>query len=104
MTFNTKSLIFIAVVIALILVAGATLYINQNKTGVLSREEAGKIAIDFINQAIQEDVTASLVEVSEESGVYKIDLQVKENPYTSYITKDGKILFSQGFAVEEASQ
>jgi hypothetical protein len=38
-------------------------------------------------------------EVKEVSGVYKFGLTINSQPYTSYITKDGKLLFASGFDV-----
>jgi hypothetical protein len=96
-----KKSILISFVIGFLL-GGTILYLFPPGLGEkeLSPQQAGQKAINFVNEHITEDVTASLVGVSEESGVYKIDLKIGENKYTSYITKDGKILFSQGFAVE----
>ncbi len=96
-----KTLIVFAVGI---LIGGGAFYGFQYSQGDISAQEAGERAINFINERIQENVTASLVSVEEKSGVYEINLKIEENDYTSYITKDGKILFSQGFALEELPQ
>jgi len=87
------------------MIGGAGVYLLQNQnqnSGILSSQQAAQTAMDFINQTIEEEnVTASLMDVIEESGVYKIHLKIAESEYESYITKDGKILFSFGFDVEE---
>ena len=73
------------------------LWQNQNNGGP-SLNEVGKLAIDFINQAIEQDnATASLLNVTEESGVYKIHLKIGDAEYDSFMTKDGKYLFSSAF-------
>lgn len=97
-----KNSILIAIIIIGTLVAGALLYIEQGKTEILSSQEAAEKAMDFINQSIEgEGVTASLLDVTEKSNVYKIHLKIEEIEYESYITKDGKLLFPNAFNLEE---
>ncbi len=101
-----KNLIPLAIVVAGLLIAGALIYINQGKvekvSGLLSPQQAVEMAINFINQnLLEEGLAAVLVNVSEESGVYKIHLKIGEDEYDSYVTKDGKILFIQGINIEE---
>jgi len=103
----SKNLIPIAIIIAGLLIAGALVYINQGKVTEkvsenLSPQEAAEKAIDYINQnLLEEGTTASLVNVVEENGVYKFRLKIGENEYDSYITKNGKLLFTEGFDLEE---
>ena len=109
MTINlNKNLIPIAIIVAGALIAGAFIYINQatNEGGnALSLEAAAEKAMVFINQSIQEEnVTASLIDVVEESGLYRIHLKIAETEYDSYITKDGKFLFASGFNLENQGQ
>jgi len=94
----TEFLIPAAIIIAGLLIAQGLYSIDKGKVpGALSPEKAGEKTIDFINQvALKGQATASLVEVIEESGLYKIRLKIEENEYESYVTKDGKILFPQG--------
>jgi len=73
----------------------------QNQKGELSPAAAADKAIEFINTHIEEGVTASLINVSEESGVYKINLQIADQEYESYVTRDGKILFSSGIHLKK---
>jgi len=98
----------ISIIIAGLIIAGAFVYTNQEKTGgggeqALASQEAAQIAIDFINQnLLQEGTTASLLSVAEENGVYKIHLKVGEGEYDSYITRDGKIFFVEGIDLESS--
>jgi len=48
--------------------------------------------------------TASLLEVVEESGVYKVTVGIADQEYASYASKDGKILFPEGFELVESQQ
>jgi len=101
-----KKIIIILVFVAGLVIGGAGFYSFYGGGG-LSSEEAGKIAMDFINKAIAEqNVTASLVSISEGSGVYKIHLKIEDKEYDSFISKDGRYLFSTAFdllANQEAS-
>jgi hypothetical protein len=105
-----KDLIPVAIIIAVILIAVVIIYITQFRDGTKNQEvlagqlppqEAGVKAITYINQnLLQPGTTASLANVVEENGVYKFQLQIGENKYDSYITKDGKILFTSGISLE----
>jgi len=84
----------ISIIIAGLMIAGAFVYTNQEKTEVLSPREAAQIAIDYINNnLLEEGETASLVSITEKSGLYKIQLKINNQEYPSYVTKDGKFLF-----------
>ena len=103
----TKSLIPVAIFVAGLLIAGALVYVNQGKVeekiseGLSSQQAAGK-AINYINQnVLQQGTTASLVNVTEENGVYKFRLKIGSNEFDSYVTKDGKLLFTEGINIEK---
>jgi glutaredoxin len=105
---QSKNLIPIAIVLAGLLIAGALLYINQGKdkekiSGLLSSQQAAEKAINYINQNLLQPgtTTASLISVIEENGLYKFHLKIENNEYDSYVTKDGKILFTQGVDLEK---
>jgi len=79
--------------LALVFVAGLALgaggfYLYQPQNG-LSPEKAGEVAMVFI------------ADITEESGVFKINLKIEEKDYNSFITKDGKYLFSTAFDLEQ---
>jgi hypothetical protein len=44
---------------------------------------------------------ASLAKVSQESGLYRVDVNVDRNEMKTYITKDGKIFFPGGIEMEK---
>ncbi len=91
-----------AVLIAVFCVGGF-FYLNHlrsktRNTAVqfLSGQAAAQKAVEYINNNIlQKGTTASLVGVKEESGLYKFTLKIKDKEFTSYVTKDGKILFPE---------
>jgi len=98
-----KNLIFVAIIIAGILIAGAVVYVNQKKASALSPQAAAQKAIDFINKnLLQQGTTASLINVIEENGLYKFRMKIGDKEYPSYVSKDGKLLFpNEGVSLEE---
>ena len=73
---------------------------------ILSSEEAGEKALDYINQNILQDsdLTASLTEESViKNGVYELKLKIEDSEFISYLTKDGELLFPEAIALEEES-
>jgi len=108
-----KNLIVFVIALALLVVAGTFVFMNQRKAkesiteGVLSPQQIAEKAINFLNQnkqrfGLPEGITASLINVVEEDGVYKIHLKIGEEEYDSYVTKGGKLLFPQAIDLEEA--
>lgn len=103
---NVKNIVSILIPVIIIMAAFIVvefLYCyNQRVPGSLSAEEAANKAINYINQvALENQTTASLLEVTNENGLYKIRLEIQGEEYESYISKDGKLLFSQGIDVPE---
>ena len=111
----SKNLIPIAIFIAGIIIAGALIYVNQGghlftlplkekASEGTSPQQVAEKAINYINQNMKTQLqgqTASLVNVTEEDGVYKFRLKIGEKEYDSYVTKDGKLLFTEGVNMEQ---
>ncbi len=79
---------------------GVFIILNQEKIEKVetASEDLAQKAIDYINEnMLSEGLTASLVSVVEESGLYKIHIKIGEEEYDSYVSKDGKLLFPSGF-------
>jgi hypothetical protein len=68
-----------------------------------SGQKIAQKAIDFINKNMLQGQTAVLGEVKTVSGVYEFKLKIGEQEYTSYITKDGKILFTSGIDISPST-
>lgn len=101
---DSKQLIITGIVI-IVIVAGVSAYLIKSKNdtsqgNLLSAQEVGQISIDFINKldnVLQQGITASLVNIVDEGEIYKIRLKIGEIEYDSYVSKDGKYLFPEGY-------
>ena len=96
---DLNKLIPILILVAGISIFGTYFYLTRTKPPqekFLSPQETAQKALNYINEnLVQEGVVASLVDVVEENGLYKIRLKVGEKEFISYVTKDGKILFPE---------
>jgi hypothetical protein len=103
--FNSK-IIGIAIIIAGLLISATLFYFNYQEKGatdqgILSSEEAGKKALDFIkNDILGGEVNASLEEIYKENGLYKMKLNIEGQEVEAYLTLDGKFLFPQETAID----
>ena len=96
-----KNAVFAGIAVVGIIVAGAIIYMGLNPDFSLSNlgffgpsdKQLADKAVDYINNNGLTQSPASLVSVSEESGLVKIKIKVGVNEFDSYITKDGKLLF-----------
>ncbi|MCD6550515.1 hypothetical protein J7K24_03145 [bacterium] len=110
--FSNKPPYVVAIIAIVIgLIAGGTgvyLYLSQNQgsnTSALSPQVAAQKAIDFINKnMLREGVKASLIDVVEQSGLYKIKFKIENQEFESYVSRDGQLLFVQGVKIEEEQQ
>lgn len=98
---QNKTIIPLAVIIAGVLIGGALLYTQtteckeeEDQANSLSSEKAAATIIEFVNQNILKgQAEASLVEVGEEKGLYRIKFSIQDQEITSYATKDGELFF-----------
>ena len=101
-----KNIVLIVILVIIFgLIGGGIFYLlKQKKTsqpaaGIISSQEAGAKAIDYINKnLLQAGTTASLKDIAEESGLYKMTITVAQSSGNSqegtvYISYDGKLLF-----------
>jgi hypothetical protein len=98
-----KPLIFLSIIVfvftAYVVYEAAYRLSNSSE---LSAQDAANKAISYINN-LSGGAGASLIDVTEESGLYKIHLRVGQNEYNSFISKDGKLLFEQAIYIEASS-
>jgi len=77
-------------------------YHLSNLPSELSAEEAANKAVNYINEhVLSGQASVSLINVTEESGLYKIHIRIGQNEYDSFVSKDGKLLFDQAIYMEE---
>lgn len=101
-----NSRISTTIIVLVVVFAGVFLYRqyfapSEPVEKFLSAEEAGEKAIAFANdpgnRLLVEGNEAELLEVTEESGVYKIKLKIGTQEYESFVTKDGRWFFPQNY-------
>lgn len=72
---------------------------------VLSAQEAGKKAVDYINNNLLQPGTSAILQSAEEKGeLYNVKLNIGGRAYDSYVTKDGKLLFTQAINLDETPE
>jgi protein-disulfide isomerase len=94
------SIWFISTISLLLILLALYLTGNLAITGkfVLTKEQAGKKAIDYINtNLVQSGTSASLVSVEDLGPVYKVLTSYQGNQIPVYISKDGRYLFLQAY-------
>ncbi len=101
-----KSSLPLAIIIAGVIVGGAIAYTNQKSIpGTLPSQEAADKALSFINaNMLQEGITASLINIEESNGLYKVKLKIGEEEVEPYVSLDGRLLFVQAIDMGEAEQ
>lgn len=72
----------------------------------MSADDAKAKAASFINGTLlQPGITATLGEVVEENGLYKIPVTLPDgNSVTTYISKDGQLFFPEALNIDEITQ
>jgi len=106
-----KNTILLTIAVIGVLLTGVLIFTNKNlnqfsffKSGFgLSNDAIAKKSLDYLNTTVLAGQSqATLVSVSEESGLVKMKIKIGSNDYDSYATRDGKLLFPQAFAMESA--
>lgn len=95
--------VFLLVLFAL--VAGGAYYLKLHPLAkTLKPAEAAQKAIDYANKnLLQGGTKATFESAAEQSGVYSFKLKVDGQEYTSYVTKDGKIMFVSGIPLTDVT-
>lgn len=95
------------IVVLVIIIAGVYFYFNPIKTTPASTaqsnpQEIADKAITYINDNILGVKNgASLVSVIEVGEILEMKFTINQKEYTSYVTKDGKFLFPEGYDLSE---
>jgi len=95
-----KDYLVFLIPIGLILISVIFIYVGQNSNN-LSADQVADKAINYLNDSIlPTGTTASLIDIVEEGEVYKIRIEVNGTEYQSYVSKDGKYLFPDAYALD----
>jgi len=101
-TSKNVAYLIIAVEALAIIVLGAFL-LQAGVGGSIPAAKAGQLAIDYINKNFgggEGTEGASLVKSETANGVYKLTIKFNGSEYTSYVTKDGTIFFTEGISIK----
>lgn len=97
-----KNSILVIIAVAAIIITAGLMFADKNSIslaflkGGMSPQKIAESSIEYINTTILSGgTTASLVSVSEESGVVKMRANIGGTEYDLYATKDGKFLFPE---------
>ncbi len=103
-----KNTVYIGITVIAIIATGILIFERPSSPFSLSNifgpsdERIAKKAVDYINNNKLSRTPASLVSVSNDSGLIKIKIKIGTNEYDSYVTKNGKLLFPQAFDLTKA--
>ena len=112
--FKEQNSIVLILLIACGILGGGLLYsqlslkeeVNLTFNNLISESKAREIGLAYINESLLpvgiEAVSSG--EVTEEKGLYKFKIEVADEEFFAYISKDGEILFPQGINVEKAEK
>jgi len=94
--------IIFSIGVAAILVFGLFVFSNNNKVDQMDMNKVASSAIAYIdNNFIQGATPINLISVSEESGLYKIVIEIDGTNHNTYASKDGRLFFPEGMIINE---
>ncbi len=96
-----KKVLFL-LVLSILVVSGCSIADLGQKKDVLELEEAKVMAEDYINNNLmQPGSEATVKDIVEENGLFKLTVDVGGQDVDSYLTLDGKIFFPQAMETEQ---
>jgi glutaredoxin len=99
------STIILAIILVGVLIRGQGITGQFVTPTAMSAQDAGKKAIDYINQYLLSGVgNATLDSVKEENGLYNVKLSISGRQYDSYVTTDGKLFFPSVIDISKAPE
>lgn len=94
----------ILLVIALIIIGLVSFQKPSATAKDLTPDQAKARAETFINKYLmQSGSTATIKSITEQYGLYKLDVDITNNVVQSYLTKDGKLFFPQALDIDQVS-
>ena len=98
---NKKNItILLSAFLGLFLIGGFW-YFNFRDQGKLSAQEAAQKAIDYLNDNLPEDLSASLISAVGKEDIVEISFSIADREYSSYVTKSGSLFFVEGIDLNE---
>ena len=106
-----RNSILVGIAVLGIVITGGLIYFNSNH-GIsfnfptifgASDNKIGLAAVDYINKNGLSSTPATFVSTSESYGLVAVKLKIGTQTFTSYTTKDGKMLFPQAIAMAPAA-
>jgi len=96
-----KKIIIPASIAVICLFIGFSAFYFYQTSIELTSDVAADKAAKFINENfLPEGSEISLIDVAEADSVYKMIFEISGTEYTSYVSKDGKYLFPEGYVLE----
>ncbi len=105
-----KRSIFVVIIVVGIVIAGVIAYSSYSKKvkeasggeEIMSSQEVAENVLVYVNQNILRGrATAALIGTVEESGLYKITLNIQDTEYETYATRNGKFWFPESINLTE---
>ncbi|MFA5000518.1 MAG: thioredoxin domain-containing protein [Patescibacteria group bacterium] len=92
-------------IILVIILAIIALVSFRSPEKTINKSEAGARAEKFINDFLMESGTkATVKEITEEYGLYKMQIDIVSDVVESYLSKDGKLFFPQALDIDEINK
>ncbi len=101
---KTSSKITPIILVVVLIIIGFISFSPSTKKSI-SKDKAITVSQDFINSYLMEPGTrASVINISEEYGLYKLEVDIVNGVVESYLSKDGKLFFPQALNIEEVNE
>ena len=95
----------IVVVVLLVCLVGTLIILSTYqcpKPVSITSQEAGSVAITYLNKYFTKNTTATLGSVTEENGLYHLKITIGGQQFDSYMTLDGKLFFPSALDTTKA--
>ena len=104
-----RNSILVGIAVIAIVITGGLIFFNSNHNFTfptifgMSDQQIGQKSVDYINNNRLASTPATLVKVSESSGLVKVTIKIGTSQFDSYATKDGKYLFPEAIDMSKKS-
>ncbi len=99
--YSTIAVVVLLAIVVAISFTGTGMTVSNK----IPSQEAANKTISFINDnLLSAGTTAKFVSIEEEQDLYKLKINVGGQPYDTYVTKDGRMLFTSGISMTKTNQ